>query len=363
MRIWRIRDPISAVSRTGLLACPLSAPSLKIAGQARRPVLHARLNRGSALLTVLWVSAALAAIAFSLSSTVRGETDRTSTALDGLRAYYLAAGGIQRATYELLWSVQTPSQRKIPEHSTHVDYTFPTGDVRVEILPEAAKLDVNASSPEELYRLCVALGLDPERAREIAVAILDWRSPAPEGAGTFDAYYLSLSPSFRATHASFQEIEELLLVKGITPDVFYGTYVPAEQGSGGPHLVPRQGLIDCLSVFGSKDRLDANTAAPAVLAAIGLPPDAVNAIVERRRNKPFTEQQLREFVQAMGISAARLRVEGNSIVTLRATARIRLENGQLSDLRRTAGAQVKYMPDGYDAPVHILRWYDTAWNN
>jgi hypothetical protein len=65
-----------------------------------------------------------------------------------------------------------------------------------------------------------------------------------------------------------------------------------------------------------------------------------------------------------GAGGGRLRVEGNSILTLRATARLRLQNGQLSDLRRTAGALVKYMPPtGYDAPVHILRWYDTAWSN
>jgi hypothetical protein len=51
------------------------------------------------------------------------------------------------------------------------------------------------------------------------------------------------------------------------------------------------------------------------------------------------------------------------MVTVRATARLRLPNGQLSDLRRTVGALVKYMPVGYDSPIHILRWYDTAWSN
>jgi len=55
-------------------------------------------------------------------------------------------------------------------------------------------------------------------------------------------------------------------------------------------------------------------------------------------------------------------VEGNSIVTMRATARLRLPNGQLSDLKRTVAAQVKYMRAGQDPPVHILRWYDTAWS-
>src|ERR1017187_6371743 len=37
-----------------------------------------RSTRGSGLLAVLWLSAALAAIAFSLSVTVRGEIERTS---------------------------------------------------------------------------------------------------------------------------------------------------------------------------------------------------------------------------------------------------------------------------------------------
>src|SRR5215469_5887824 len=129
-------------------------------------------QRGSALLTVLWVTAALAAISFSLASTVRGETDRTSTAVDGLRAYYLAAGSIHRAIYEVLWSVENPAKRLIPRFSTHVDYEFPTGQVHVDLIPETAKLDVNTTPAEELYRLCVAMGLDPERAREIALAIV-----------------------------------------------------------------------------------------------------------------------------------------------------------------------------------------------
>jgi len=154
-------------------------------------------------------------------------------------------------------------------------------------------------------------------------------------------------------------------VKGVTPDIFYGTYLPAPDAElgGGPRLVARAGLMDCLSVFGSTQQVDVNTAAPAVLAAVGLAPFAIQALVERRRSAPFTQQQLVDFMQSMGFGSNRLRVEGNSIVTVRATARLRLPSGQLSDLRRTVGALVKYMPVGYDSPIHILRWYDTAWSN
>ncbi len=170
-----------------------------------------------------------------------------------------------------------------------MDYTFPSGVAHVEIIPETAKLDVNKVLPEELYRLVVALGIEPERAQEITLGIVDWRSPLSQEASAVDQYYLSLTPSFRGRHASIEEIEELLLVKGVTPDIFYGTYVPvpdAELG-GGPRLAPRAGLADCLSVFGSTQQVDANTAAPAVLAAIGLAPFAIEALVERRRSRAF----------------------------------------------------------------------------
>ena len=92
-------------------------------------------RRGSALLAVLWLSAVLAAIAFSLSSAVRSETGRTSTAIDGLRAYYLAQGGVERAAMELLWTSYGMGKPRIPLGATQADYVFPSGNVHVEIIP------------------------------------------------------------------------------------------------------------------------------------------------------------------------------------------------------------------------------------
>src|SRR5438270_4807970 len=106
-------------------------------------------RRGSALLTVLWISAALAAVAFSLANTVRGETDRTSTELDEIRSYYLAVGAVDRAALEVLRSAAF-NKPLIPKGAAWVDYTFPTGAAHVELIPEASKLDVNNAQPEQL---------------------------------------------------------------------------------------------------------------------------------------------------------------------------------------------------------------------
>jgi general secretion pathway protein K len=315
-----------------------------------------RSQRGSALLAVLWLSAALSAIAFALSFTVRGEIDRTTTSMDDLRSYYLASAGVEKATVELLWTA-TQAAGLIPKDSTSIDYSFPSGVAHVEIIPETAKLDVNRISPEQLVVLLTALGVDPGRAPEIAAAIVDWRSGG--GGSSFDSYYLSLTPSFQAPHTSFQEIEELLAVKGVTPDLFYGTWAPSGNGDAGQNpLVRHTGLNDCLTVYGSRGGVDVNTAEPAVLVAAGVSPDVIAAVMA---NRAAGGQNALDLAQSMGVTAS-LQSGGISIVTFRSTARLRQPNGQLSDMRRTVGAQVKYMPFGSERPYYVLRWYDTAWS-
>src|ERR1051325_6987450 len=130
----------------------------------RRSASARPLQRGGALLMVLWVSAALAAIGFSLASTVRGEFERTGTAVDSLRGYFLATGGIQRGMIELAWCAVYPDRRFIPRGATIADYTFPSGVGRLEIIPETSRLDVNYTTVVDLIRLLIALGQPEDRA-------------------------------------------------------------------------------------------------------------------------------------------------------------------------------------------------------
>lgn len=307
-------------------------------------------------MTVLWLSAALSAIAFSVATTVRGEVERAATAADGVKGYFLARGALQRALLWIQWmDFRNPdgSARYWTPGTPRLHFEFPNGSADVDLIPESAKLNVNTARPEELFVLMQALGVDAGRAGEIAAAIVDWRNPSPQGMSEFDGHYLGLTPSFRARHASIEEIEEILLVKGMTPELFHGTYIRDAEGK----LVPRSGLKDCLSVYPS-GQVDANFAHPAVLAAVGLPPDAVAAVVASRRLQPFQPSTLQALAASFGPAAGRLTVGAGSIYTLRATARLRLPNGQLSDLKRSVAAMVKFAPMTKDAPYHILRWYD-----
>jgi len=321
---------------------------------------HRSRSRGGALLAVLWLSAALAAIAFSLANTVRGEVERTSTAVDGLRSYYLAQAGIDRGILYVEWELENTVPRNVPFHYSAANpvlpFTFPSGQAVVQVIPETAKLNLNSATPQNLQRLLMALRVDPDSAAQIVAGIVDWRTAG--GPSQFDSFYLSLTPSFRSRHASFEETEELLLVRGVTPELYYGGYDHDAQG----RLVPRAGLRDCVTVLGRLDGIDVNTAQPAVLMAAGIPPDAVAAIVERRRVQPFKNAgEVARFAPGGGEGYARLRVGGQSIFTFRSTARIRLPNGQLSDLRRIMAATVSFGRPDDRTRVDVLRWYDNAW--
>jgi general secretion pathway protein K len=306
---------------------------------------------GSALLTVLWLAAALSAIALALAHNVRGETERAATALDDTRAYFIARGAIDRTLLHMDW--REPWYRfGVPS----MELDFPSASVHVDVIPETSKLPLNAIPPEQLFALLAALGEPENRAIAITNAIIDWRTPVtPDHPSAFDAFYMSQSPSFLPRHASFQENEELLLVQGVTKDLYYGTLF-GENGAG------HSALRDCISVFGSQ-AVDVNTSRRETLLAIGIAPPDVAAILQRRKQGPILDaRELAQMQTALGPAGMRLRIGGNTMYTLRATARLKLPDGRLSDMRRSVGALVKFNFPGnmYNRPpgYEVLRWYD-----
>ncbi len=309
---------------------------------------------------MLWLSAALAAIGISVATTVRSETDRVSTDSDGLRASYLAMGAVERGIQWVSWGPayrnRDGSAKYWERNQPRINLTFPSGAAVVEVIPESAKLNINTASPDDLYRVVLAVTGDEARSHLIADGIVDWRGPG-DGAGAFDQYYFSISPTFRSRHASFQEIEELLLVRGMTPAYFYGNYAADSDG----RLYARGGLRDCLSPWGSQGAFDVNTVSPALMEAIGVSTSDVANIVLQREKTPFHTQadilKVTPFVPRLTVGG------GRSIFTFRATARLRRADGMFSDVVRTAAATVKIMDARQSAmPAVILRWYEDAWS-
>ena len=82
---------------------------------------------------------------------------------------------------------------------------------------EAGKLNINTATLEMLLRL-------PGMTDDLAAAIMDWRDADSDVSnfGAENEYYLSLPQPYYCKNADFEAVEELLLVRGATPEVVYG---------------------------------------------------------------------------------------------------------------------------------------------
>ncbi|RJP31838.1 MAG: hypothetical protein C4547_14835, partial [Phycisphaerales bacterium] len=108
------------------------------------------------------------------------------------------------------------------------DFTDDEEAIRIGVTDEAAKLNLNTATRDQLLILArLAVGeredLDPG---EVVDAILDWRDadkdPRTEEADTEGAYYDELVRPIKVKNALFDTVEELLRVKGMDGRVLYG---------------------------------------------------------------------------------------------------------------------------------------------
>lgn len=301
-------------------------------------------------MAVLWLSAALSAIAFTLAATVRTELERSGTAVDSARAYYLAQGAIERFIFYLGLS-QFGSPPGAPEGrfrpgQRRLQWEFPSGIVDVEVTGENGKLNLLSAPPEALSRLFVLLGVGPERAAQITAGIVARRSQQA-GAPTI----LSSESSFSARQPSFLQLEDLLTVSGMTPDIYYGWWERntegrlAERGAVSRHLTLLEG-----------GAINVNYASPAVLRAVGVPEGALLAILQARESRVIEDPGL---LASLGVDrlpgGLSLGAGGSNAYTVRATA-------QLKDrpVRRSVAALIRFGRDRSEPPIGVVRWYQTA---
>jgi len=246
---------------------------------------HSTLERGGVLLLVMWVTATLSAVALSLALSVRTELAATSYRLEAEQARFLARGALEQALY----IVQNPglrdaAQRPLYEQGQpYLEFSFSTGAAWVKVASESGKINVNTAPVERLQTLLLAAGVDEREAPEIAQAIGDWRLPPTSSVSSaFDLFYQRLPQPYRAAHQPFGRLEELLLVKGVTAELFYGWMERERDG----RLVRRGGLNRLLTIYGSPTQVNVNQAPYEVLLTVpGLSAESARALVAGRRQK------------------------------------------------------------------------------
>ena len=222
---------------------------------------------GIALLIVLWVVVLLLTMALSFSVMARTEIFATRTFKEQLENKYLAEAGLQRAIVELFYRAANKNSQAMfaEEEILRTDGTPYIGELengfyKFNITDESGKININTMTDLSgivLNNLLVNMGVVKETADTIVDSILDWKSPTGLHRlhGADSSYYLSLPNPYKMKNAKFDTLEELLLVKGVTPDILYG------DGE-------RPGLIRFLTINGDAASININAAAPEVLKAI-----------------------------------------------------------------------------------------------
>lgn len=275
-------------------------------------------DRGIALIAALWATAIVAVIVMSVMQLTRADArvgrGRTQTA----QLTAIADGAISLVILSMLG----PPQTQPPVNGIPYDLAFDGHTVRVRVLDEAGKIDLNMTSAETLRQLLIVVGLDNGAATEMANRIVDWRDPRREnrsGASDTKAYQAA-GRSYDARNAPYQSVEELHLLLGMTDDLY-------------------QRIAPSLTVYSQTKWIDPSYADQPVLQAFAaIDPNALAALVrldeERRGLSPPRPSP--------GVTVG----HAFSIV-----ARVETDDGG----RATRGAVVRLVDDAR-MPVLTYRW-------
>lgn len=207
--------------------------------------------RGAALLLVLWLVALLTSLIGAFALTARMESLQGRLLSRGVIADEAARAGLEYALTRV-----NDSDPRLQWRPDGRDYAWRFGDarVRVRIVDESGKIDLNAADNTMLTGLWQALGVEQAQAAQLAGAIMDFRDrdplSQPQG-GAEDPQYAEAELPYGAKDAPFETVAELQQVLGMTPEL----YAKAE-----PYL----------TVYGGLPRPDPQFADGVVLQAMGL---------------------------------------------------------------------------------------------
>lgn len=364
-------------------------------------------ERGVALMLVLWVMTLLSVIVFEFCSTMRIEATIARNFKEGERSYYFAQAGISRAMVEIVKAksamkkfkgakesmvkgeaLEEEGEDEVEEWKPREEpytFLFEEGECEVKISDEGSKINLNwvakqAKANRKLLTdiLEQSCDLEGEERDAIADSIIDWVDADHEHLmnGAEDDYYESLEDPYECRDGDFVVTEELLLVKGVTEEIFYGekksseesqeekeekTYLHPSTQQAFPlmhkGMMKSGGLSDVFTVFSESTsfKINLNDAPYELLLSIpGMTSEVALEIIEERREEEFeniSDARLKELPNYTQI-APYLTVDPTNFY--RVEARGRIADGAVA---RAITAVIKYAPQE-GKKFEILYWQE-----
>jgi general secretion pathway protein K len=289
-------------------------------------------ENGIALILVLWVMVLLIALGTEFALSMKTEVNTTRNFKEDAETYYLSKAGMNLAKAEILsdaqfhsWTeekgyifgpvasgdeeesntvepktvpkvkpgvtteVKPDQELEAPEPPQRTELPLGKGFIHYSIRDENGKININTASREVLTKALAANGLELGSDRDTIVdSILDWidKDDRHRVNGAETDYYKGLSPAYAAKNGPLDSLEELLKIKSITPELFYGSEEYQSQESSGTENAP--GLARIFTVQ-RVSQFNPNTAERAVLE-IMYPENQVDEILEKKTERGWYNQ-------------------------------------------------------------------------
>ena len=276
---------------------------------------HNSNQSGVALMIVLWVLVLLIALATEFAFSMKMEVNTTRNYKEDAESYYLAKAGLNLALAELLkdssfhsihdehgWisgnRVGTPSTGagKVPIEGgedqkfnivNRTDIELGNGTITYTIKDENGKIPINSSSKIILNKLLVYSGVKEKLDQDIiSDSILDWIDSNKNHRinGAENDYYRTQHPPYYAKNGKIETLSELLKIRGVTEEIFYGS-----QEEDGEY----KGIAQFLTVYKFAST-NPNTTSEEMLNIIHSP-EQVAEILKNRAEKGYHSNSLSTF--------------------------------------------------------------------
>jgi general secretion pathway protein K len=282
-------------------------------------------ERGFVLVAVLWIIAALSALATVFAVYLSNSAQAVALNDVGLRAEALVSAGVELTAYQL-----SLAGDKARPFQGAFRYRLDNAEIGVSFVTETARVDLNLAPKEMLANLLSGLGASPDDAAQYTDRIIGWRTtPKSDAAEDEVSLYRAAGLAYSPRQAPFAHVNELALVVGLPPA-----------------LVDR--ALPFVTVFSGQPKVNALAAPPEVIAALpGMTPSGLKEFLQARPALPTDQAAI---ATALGPAKAGATIDKSNF--FRILIAVKFDNG-----RRTS-SEVVIELRGEEDPYRVLSWRD-----
>ncbi len=248
---------------------------------------------GFALLLTILIISLIAVFTLQLNIAMRSDLMSAASVADGIKLNYIAKSGFNYAIALLYEDALDNDFDTLhdawsdPKALTSPTPMFEEGNFEIQIRDLSGMIAINRLIDENggynikqkdlLTRFLSSpeFGLDAETVGNLVDTIKDWLDPDDEVTrfGAENSYYQGLERPYSCRNAALESLEELLYVRGISRELFFGN-------KGMP------GISAFLTLYGD-GKININTAHPIILKALSdqMDEEMVEAIVAYRSDE------------------------------------------------------------------------------